>query len=295
MPKYPIHKDFLIERIINPPMGRIFFRSGNLFLNSLPKWAGLRDGVTITPEVIPDSADSQGPRGWTIHPLAAGAAGAAERCILFIHGGGFVMKGGPYHYRLARDYATGTGCDVFYVDYRLAQDTPYGVPLSDCLNAYEMLCGRYSNVSVVGDSAGGFLALKVAMEARRRPDCLCLIYPVVDCSMRTASMAEFTDTPVWNSVCNRKMWLYYLQGHEEQSILDADLSGFPPTLVQTAEFDCLRDEGILLHERLAAQGVSTILDQTSGTVHGFDVIRRSRITRDAISRRIAFLSSYNLE
>ena len=81
---------------------------------------------------------------------------------------------------------------------------------------------------------------------------LMLIHPIVDCSMRTEIMAKFSDTPVWNSKLNKKMWKYYLQGVAEKSLLDLapnELQKMPATYIETAEFKRLSPEYTKLMER----------------------------------------------
>ncbi len=153
-----------------------------------------------------------------------------------------------------------------------------------------------SKIAIVGDSAGGFLAIKTAIASVVRPSKLMIIYPVVDCSMRTVSMAKFSDTPVWNSELNRKMWEYYLQGAIEKSLLDLtenELQNLPATYIETAEFDCLRDEGNEFAKRLQNVGVAITHTQVEGTMHGFDMVQRSEITVRQVAERCKWLGESN--
>ena len=152
-----------------------------------------------------------------------------------------------------------------------------------------------SKIAIVGDSAGGFLAIKTVLASDIRPSKLMLIYPVVDCSMRTQSMAMFCDTPVWNSELNRKMWEYYLQGAMEKSLLDLsedELRNMPATYIETAEFDCLRDEGNEFARLLQSACVATTHTQTKSTMHGFDMAQRSEITEHQITERCKWLMKW---
>ena len=217
-----------------------------------------------------------------------------------LHGGGFVFKGAPYHYDLAKEYARRTGAVVVMVDYRTAHNNTYGTTLQDCIDAWWWMMENAaqigintSRVAIVGDSAGGFLAIKMALTEGITPSKLMLIYPVVDCSMRTASMAQYDDTPVWNSKLNRKMWEYYLQGNEEQSLLDItedELRRLPATYIETAEFDCLRDEGDTLATMLESVGIETTHTNIKGTMHGFDMAQRSEITQRQVTARCTWLA-----
>ena len=64
---------------------------------------------------------------------------------------------------------------------------------------------------------------------------------------------------------------------------------FPPTYLETAEFDCLRDEGAAFAKRLQDNGIPVLLNETRGTMHGYDILRRSPITQENLAKRIAAL------
>ena len=282
--KYPVLEEFsLIPRIRVPMDRRVLSMANSLYLSSL-KWKG--KGKTID---VREVVTQGGVRGDLVSPIGKGTDPVHSRAILFIHGGGFVFKAALYHRELAERYCLGTGVPLLAVDYALSYDSPYGKPLQDCIEAYDWLSARYSDISIVGDSAGGFLALKVALSSGRKPSRLLLVYPVVDCSMRTPSMAEYTDTPVWDSVSNHRMWEYYLQGNAEESLLDGDLSGLPPTRIETAQYDCLHDEAVLLAGKLQESSVPVTLIQTQGTVHGYDIVMGSALVQSCIEERIKFL------
>lgn len=297
--KYPIHKDFRAACRITAPLGRGMLGIGNTFLAAMPKGMGSNSELTIDKINITSTADGEEFGAWVITPHRSNAPCPA---ILFLHGGGFVFKGAPYHYDLAKEYARRTGSVVVMVDYRTAHNNPYGTPLQDCVDAWQWMMDEAHDLgidtartAIVGDSAGGFLAIKTVLASNIRPSKLMLIYPVVDCSMRTRSMAAFSDTPVWNSKLNRKMWGYYLQGATEKSLLDlipSELRNMPAIYVETAEFDCLRDEGNEFATMLQGVGVVTAHVETKGTMHGFDMAQRSDVTRHQISERCKWLGEW---
>lgn len=297
--KYPIHDDFRTACRITAPLGRGVLRIGNAFLAAMPKSMRPDKELTISKIEITSTVDSKQFGVWVITPKG----GITPRpAILFLHGGGFVFKGAPYHYDLAKEYARRTGSVVVVVDYRTAHNNPYGTSLQDCIDAWrwtiaeaQTLCIDTSKIAIVGDSAGGFLAIKTVLESNICPSKLMLVYPVVDCSMRTKSMAKFCDTPVWNSELNRKMWEYYLQGATERSLLDltpSELQKMPATYIETAEFDCLRDEGNEFARILQTAGVATTHAQVKGTMHGFDMAQRSEITQRQITERCKWLGEW---
>jgi acetyl esterase/lipase len=108
-------------------------------------------------------------------------------------------------------------------------------------------------------------------------------------------MKEFTDTPLWNSKLNAKMWLMYLKGVPRAKRAAASpaaavsFAGIPPTYVEVSEYDCLRDEGIAFAKALEDSGIAVELCKTTGTIHGFEIAKHSSIVRESISRRIEAL------
>lgn len=299
MNSYPIHDDLHAACRITAPLGRGVLGIENTFLAAMPKGMRSNSELTINKIKITSTADGKQFGAWVIVPKDTAAPRPA---LLFLHGGGFVFKGAPYHYDLAKEYALRTGSVVVMVDYRTAHNTPYDTPLQDCADAWRWMIAEAQTLgidttrtAIVGDSAGGFLAIKTALGSDIRPSKLMLIYPVVDCSMRTESMAKFSDTPVWNSELNQKMWGYYLQGATEKSLLDlapSELQTLPATYVETAEFDCLRDEGGEFARILQGAGVATTYIQTKGTMHGFDMAQSSEITQRQITERCKWLGEW---
>lgn len=228
--------------------------------------------------------------------------------VVYFHGGGFIYKAAPYHYRLLKEYCLGANCKVLCVDYRTTPKYNFNQIFPDCFSTLEwavknadLIGADINKIAVAGDSAGGCLAAATVLKARDENTVkLCgqlLVYPVLDSSVSTNSMKKFADTPVWNSVLNRKMWQLYLpEKIDEKNAAylspanSADFADLPPTYIQTAEFDCLHDEGVNYAAALKSAGNSVVLDETKGTVHGFDMASHSQITISAVSRRISFLN-----
>lgn len=123
-----------------------------------------------------------------------------------------------------------------------------------------------------------------------------LLYPVTDARQTTESIKEFTDTPLWNSKLNKKMWELYLKNgvaagkREYASPMEAtSLKGLPNAYVEITEFDCLRDEGIHHAEALQKNGVEVEVYYTKGTIHGYDIAEKSEIVQESVTRRIEAL------
>jgi acetyl esterase/lipase len=223
---------------------------------------------------------------------------------VYFHGGGFALKAAPYHKRLMQAYALGAFCKVVFADYRLTPKHTFPAAFEDCCAAFEWVYANSEKlgidrdrISIGGDSAGGALAASVCMMLRDRSHPVkirlqLLVYPVTDAQQNTDSMKRYTDTPLWNSRLNEKMWRMYLNGGEAKRLEFASpaeaksFNDLPPAYIETAEFDCLHDEGVAFAESLRNGGVEVELFQTEGTVHGYDVVLDSDVTRASIKRRI---------
>jgi acetyl esterase len=65
--------------------------------------------------------------------------------------------------------------------------------------------------------------------------------------------------------------------------------GLPPAYIETAEFDCLHDDGILYAGKLREAGIEVVLNETKGTMHGFDIVQKAKTTQNALAERIAYM------
>lgn len=230
-------------------------------------------------------------------------------CLLYYHGGGFGLTYGGPHINMCQRYASEAGCTVIFVEYRLMPKHPFPGGADDCYLALEWALENAerlgidpSRIAVGGDSAGGALSASVSqMSLDRGTTKLCaqmLIYPVTDMDCKTRTATEFTDTPIFNSVSNRRMWDAYLCNYAAGECPDyaspihrEDLTGLPPAYVETAEFDPLHDEGLAYAERLSDAGIAVELNDTKGTVHGYDAATKSALGEDAIVRRVSYLKA----
>ncbi|GAF13943.1 lipase [Bacillus sp. JCM 19045] len=201
-----------------------------------------------------------------------------KNCLVYFHGGAFAIKEAPYHLNLCFDYALQTPCKLVFVDYRLLPKYTFPFGLEDGYAATKWVFDhlkeldiKKDRIAVGGDSAGAAIAAGVTLLARDRAEMeiafQLLIYPVMDKKQQTASMQTYTDTPMWNSVLNKKMWKLYLKDTASDanyaSPIDADSHhNLPSAYIEVAEFDCLRDEGIHYAEALRNEQIDVILNKT---------------------------------
>ena len=218
--------------------------------------------------------------------------------LVYFHGGGWVIGDIETHDDICRAIANLSGHAVLSVDYRLAPEFPFPAPLDDCLtatrwafdHATELGCDN-ARIAVGGDSAGGNLAAAVALETDVPLRCQILIYPATDATMQHGSINENADGLILTRDAMFWFYAHYLKGGSDpknprvspQFASDASLAKMPPTLVITAEYDPLRDEGEAFAIRLSTLGVTTSLVRFYGQVHGF--ISQPKILDDTHSAR----------
>ena len=300
--KYNIHPDYYKYRNFTLPLLPCIVPVVNAALNFVNYLVPVPNELKITKYKIP------GYRGVPIKIKLLSPSNIDNQMpsLVYFHGGAFMIQASSYLIKLTYQYALNVPCKLFYVDYRLLPKAPYPIGLEDCYEAYRWV---YENaqklgidknrIAVGGDSAGGGLAAGVALLAKDRkfpiPCFQMLIYPVTDKNQTSKSMMEFTDTPLWNGVQNKKMWEMYLRNPHAGDVKYAspleidDLSDLPPTYIEVAEFDPLRDEGIEYAKALKENCIPTQLNETKRTVHGFEVEKNNQETKRAIAGRISAL------
>jgi len=209
--------------------------------------------------------------------------------LLWIHGGGYISGFVRLNEGLCIRFVTETGCSVASVEYRLAPEHPYPVPLEDCYSALEWL---YENaeelhidkerIAVAGNSAGGGLTAALTLLARDRGGPKLFfqapLYPMIDDRCDTPSCVEMQDRKAWFGEGNERAWSLYLgdMNKEEVPLYAAparalDYTGLPPTYTFIGDLDPLRDETIEYVARLSKDGVPVEFHLYPGCFHGFDV------------------------
>lgn len=206
--------------------------------------------------------------------------------LVFYHGGGWVIGDLDTVDVPCRLLANRANCVVVSVDYRLAPEHKFPAAADDAYAAAKWVVENgpsiqvdSSRVAVGGDSAGGNLAAVVSLMARDKNEISLayqlLIYPVTNHSYETVSYGDNADGYLLTKDSMIWFWDHYLRDAEDgknpyASPLQAeDLSGLPPALVITAEFDPLRDEGEAYAQRLKEAGVQVEDTRYNGMIHGF--------------------------
>lgn len=229
--------------------------------------------------------------------------------FVYYHGGGWVIGSIEMTDASCRMIANQTGRIVVSVDYRLAPENKFPVPVEDCYAALQWvhehaadINANASNIAVGGDSAGGNLAAVVTMKARDEGgpaiSAQVLIYPVTNLDYHTGSYEAFQKGFGLDRELMKWFGNHYIVRQEDQTnkyvapLLADDVSKLPPAFVITAENDVLRDEGLAYAERLREAGVTVESMCEEGLVHGYfsNVLIFSERIEAAIGKIAEFLN-----
>lgn len=206
--------------------------------------------------------------------------------LVFFHGGGFVIGSINTHDLICQNIAAESSMIVISVDYRLAPEAKYPEPTDDALSAFrwaqanaERLGIDSHKVAVGGDSAGGNLAAVTCLRCRDLgeplPAAQMLWYPVTDCLAETRSREAFGEGHFLTSSTLAWFLSLYLEDPTQAELpyvspmRAPDLSGLPPTLMITAGYDVLRDEGYEYVNKLQQAGVNASHTCYNSMIHGF--------------------------
>jgi len=217
--------------------------------------------------------------------------------IVYFHGGWFNSGDLETHDSPLRRLSNLSMAVIIAVDYRLAPEHPFPAGLNDGISVLEWLFENAAAINVdpkkvilAGDSAGGALAATLTVKFATQISCQLLIYPVTDCSLDTASWEMFENGPMLDKKSGDQAWSWYLSKAEDTfnpdavPLLQASFCGLPPTFIATAEYDPLRDDGIMYGKKLKQNGVSVTELTYVGMIHGFfqmgGVIDQSAVLMD---------------
>jgi acetyl esterase/lipase len=205
--------------------------------------------------------------------------------LAYFHGGGLLAGSLATHDAIARALSCAGGCRVVSVDYRLAPEHRFPAALEDAAAATAYIGAHAADFGieaarfgVCGDSAGAALAAAVAHGARSTRVKLALqllLCPILDYSGSTPSKKEFSNGYLIDQAMLDEDLLHYLPPGVAATdplvspLLAAGVDGLPRTLIHTAEFDPLRDEGHDYFERLTECGVEVSYTCHAGMIHLF--------------------------
>jgi len=243
------------------------------------------EGVTYQEDIV------GGISGWWVRPANARADGA----ILHLHGGWFNWGSAKAYRNFVGHVAAIAGTAAFIPDYRLAPENPFPAAPKDAQAAYDGLIDRgIKRVAVVGDSAGGALAL--GLRPRVKPVGIVALSPVTDLSQSGPSWETRDAFDIYFTRAQAAALIASYLGDEDPtnpvaSPLFANLASLPPIRVHVGEDELLLDDSIRFVERAAAAGVDATVDVWQGMLHVFPAsVGRLQAASEALNAIGAFLA-----
>jgi acetyl esterase/lipase len=219
-----------------------------------------------------------GQRAVWVNPIGA----AADRVILFFHGGGFIAGSINCHRKLAAHLAKAAGCRALIPAYRLAPENPFPAQVDDALGIYQWLLEEGfapSHIATAGDSAGGNLATSVCLRARAEnlplPAAIIGISPWLDMEANGWSLDTNAErSAIGSREGYRQIAGMLLKGHDPTdpfaNPLYADLTGFPPIYLSAGSEEALLDNPMRLAEAAEKAHVDVTLRIAEGMQHVYE-------------------------
>jgi acetyl esterase/lipase len=211
--------------------------------------------------------------------------------FIFIHGGGWVLGDYPTHKRMVRDLVVQSGATGIFVNYTPTPDAKYPQAVNEIYAATKWIAANGnqinvdgSTISVVGNSVGGNMTAVTALKAIEnngpKLKSLIMFWPIVAADFETDSYKKFGKDRFLTTPLMKWMYDLYTTDPAERAQIYASplnatleqLKNFPPTLIQVAEADVLRDEGEAFGRKLDEAGVSVTTIRYNGTIHDFGLL-----------------------
>jgi acetyl esterase/lipase len=255
------------------------------------------------PDAIVTSETTLGDRrALLVEPIERQRPGA----ILYFHGGAWALGAPETSLSLTANLVSRSGIHAFSLDYRLAPENPFPAAVDDGVNAYRALLDSGENpeqIALVGDSAGGSLAVTTLLQAREyglpTPAAIIAFSPGLDLTLSGGSMdSKHGIDPIFTREILRPVVHMYCAGQDVHHpllspALLADLAGFPPMLLQVGTNEVLLDDSTRMAARATDAGVDVILDITADVPHVFQAFAGVLDEADqALDRAALFLTQH---
>jgi epsilon-lactone hydrolase len=261
--------------------------------------AGMESMVGFLPLFVGTTVETVSVDGVPSEWVRPAAPTAPDACILYLHGGGYVLGSCNTHRPLASHLAARTGLPVLLVDYRLGPEHPYPAAVDDSLTAYQWLLAQGyepGRIVVAGDSAGGGLTLATLLALRDRrlpmPALGVAISPWTDLTLSGESMSSMADRdPMITRAGLQRMADWYVGTADPRDPLVSprfgDPTGLPPLLIHFGEVEALRDDSVAFAAKAEAGGVDVTLEVWPEMIHVWHAFGPAVPESDAAVTRIA--------
>ncbi|MGH7897630.1 MAG: alpha/beta hydrolase [Candidatus Binatia bacterium] len=264
-------------------------------------WDDLFANVKLTVGAKSEKVDAGGVKAeWITAPGAA-----ADRVILYFHGGGYVLGSIHSHRDMCERLSRAAKARVLALDYRLAPEHPFPAAVEDARAAYRWLLDQGlapKKIALAGDSAGGGLTFATLLALKKHgdpmPACAAPLSPWVDLEGVGDSMTgrDAIDPMVHKPMIEMMGKTYIGAGSLRDPLaapLYGDLSGLPPLFIQVGERETLYDDAVRMTERAKKAGVPVELEVAPGQIHVWQIFA-SRLDEgeEAIQKIGAFVREH---
>nr|WP_130835937.1 alpha/beta hydrolase [[Erwinia] mediterraneensis] len=211
--------------------------------------------------------------------------------FMFFHGGGWILGDFQTHERLVRDLVVGSGAAAVFVNYTPSPEAHFPVAINEAYAATRWVAEHGKEIGVdgsrlalAGNSVGGNMVAAVALQAKQQKTPAIryevMLWPVTDANFDNGSYNQFENGYFLSRNMMKWFWDAYTTKESERNNILASplrataeqLQGLPPTLIQTAELDVLRDEGEAFGRKLDAAGVDVTVTRYNGLIHDYGLL-----------------------
>lgn len=272
--------------------------AGGLPLESFPKeqarevLVGAQVAFAVDYSGIEESEKTITYDGYTVTLNIVKPEGSASTTpvFMFTHGGGWILGDYPTHKRMVRDLVVLTGYTGVFVNYTRAPEAKYPQAVHEVYAVAQWITENGaeinvdgSNLAIVGNSAGGNLATASALLSKEKGGpqykVQILMWPVTDANFENVSYQLYGKDRFLTAPLIKWMWDQYIPVEQRKEIYASplqatieQLKGLPPTLIQVAENDVLRDEGEAYGRKLSAAGVTVTTVRYNDVIHDFGLL-----------------------
>ncbi|MBN9302774.1 MULTISPECIES: alpha/beta hydrolase [Dysgonomonas] len=234
--------------------------------------------------------------------------------FIFIHGGGWALGDYQTHKRLVRDLVVESGYACVFIEYSRSPEAKYPIALNECYAATKWVAEHGDEINIdgkrlaiVGNSAGGNMTIGTCLKAKENkgPDIKCqiLLWPYSDAGINTESFKKYGEERFLTKslmIWMRDNYLSDKTQHDDIYVSPVrattnQLKGLPPTLIEVAENDILRDAGEELGRKLNEAGVDVTTVRFNGVIHDWGLLNGYAdlpSTRNMIIFTAAMLKKY---
>jgi len=252
---------------------------------------GAQKGTELPPASISEKVINVLGKPLTLTIVRPEKASGTLPVFMFFHGGGWVLGDFQTHERLVRDLVNASGAAAVFVNYTPSPEAHFPVAVTQAYEATIWVAQHGAEIGVdgsrlalVGNSVGGNMVASVALQALRAHTPAIrynvMLWPVTDANFSDASYNQFAEGHFLTKNMMKWFWDNYTTSAQDRNNIlasplratAAQLKGLPPTLIQTAELDVLRDEGEAFGRKLDAAGVPVTVTRYNGMIHDYGLL-----------------------